>query len=85
MLPALPVRRKKLAQRPRAVPTRCTLATMPPREVGARPRWPDLVIVLAIVALTVVGVAALFGSSIRAWFFPAAESPTAAPRTGRAL
>jgi hypothetical protein len=49
------------------------------REVGTRARWPDLIIVLAIAALTVVGVAALFGGSIRAWFFPAAETP-AQPR-----
>jgi hypothetical protein len=55
------------------------------REVGARPRWPDLVIVLAITALTVVGVAALFGSSIRGWFFPAAEAPAPARAGQRAL
>ena len=35
-----------------------------------RARWPDLVIALALIALTVVGVVTLFGPAIRGWFAP---------------
>jgi hypothetical protein len=55
------------------------------RDVGDRPRWPDLVIVVFIAVLAVVGVTALFGSSIRGWFSPAAEAPTPVRAPGRAL
>jgi hypothetical protein len=47
-----------------------------PRPVGYRPRWPDLVILGAIVALGATGVVALFGEAIRGWF--AEESAPAA-------
>jgi hypothetical protein len=54
------------------------------REVGVRPRWPDLLIVLAIVALAVVGVVTLFGPAIRGWFAPTTEASqkTARPAPG---
>jgi hypothetical protein len=47
--------------------------------VGARPRWPDVVIAAAIVALVAVGVAALFGDAIRGWFTDDEPPPAARP------
>jgi hypothetical protein len=41
------------------------------------PWWHDLIIVLFLVALGVVGVAALWGDRIRGWFGDDAEAPPA--------
>jgi hypothetical protein len=47
--------------------------------VGARPRWPDVVIAVAFAALVAVGLAALFGDAIRGWFTDDAAPPAARP------
>jgi hypothetical protein len=40
-----------------------------------RRRWPDVVIVLGIVALAATGVVALWGETLRAWWRPAGDTP----------
>ena len=40
------------------------------RPVGTRPRWPDLVLVVAIVALAGLGGAVLFGPAVAGWLSP---------------
>ena len=47
-----------------------------------RRRWPDVVIVLGIAALTATGVWALWGEALRTWWQPATDAPVeAAPPT----
>jgi hypothetical protein len=40
-----------------------------------RRRWPDAVIVLAIVAIAATGVYALWGDALRAWWRPGDGAP----------
>jgi ABC-type transporter Mla subunit MlaD len=47
-----------------------------------RPRWHDLVLVLGVIALLGVGVWALWGQDIRAWFSPEKPVPAATPPSG---
>ena len=50
-----------------------------------RPRWPDAVLVLGVVALLALGVWALWGQDLRDWFAPGERkaAPTSSPPSGR--